>query len=430
VIVFFVLSFLTIYGGWRFIHSNKFSSQASLKVSEILTKKFGAKLAFTGVGFNIFPPSTIFKNVHIEKKDPLAADVELSVEELIVSFTYGSFFSSDLEIDDLQIKNGALKVLTYENDSPDINWKELSLKNIYDKYSEFLKKSPLHLNIARLENIKVLLDDSSFLINSLSLAPHRRDVLFKVKASQLHIDHKLKDFPVLDLDKGEAFLHLTKDQWKVENIHLEKGRNKIDLDALVFNQQKILSHSSNIRFDLNIASLLPLYPKIPKELLSLKGDLRGHLVTHGDVLSPDAEISINTKHFKSEWIELADIKAEITMVKNLIILKKMVAQNFNERYELLKPQAFFDIKKNALQHVRAPIYLRDAFTNTFLYSLKGTLEKVKGYVTGKVEIVWNGEKVFFEIHDKASVKDFKLLSSSKKPILQNTVFSLEETVLG
>ena len=111
-IIFFVFSFLTIYGGWRFIHSRKFSTQASQKVSEILTKKFGAKLAFTGVDFNIFPPSTIFKNVHIVKNDPQLIDIDLNVEELIVSFTYSSFFSSELEVDDLVLKNGALQFIS------------------------------------------------------------------------------------------------------------------------------------------------------------------------------------------------------------------------------------------------------------------------------------------------------------------------------
>src|SRR5689334_19483355 len=100
---------LTIYGAWRFIHSRKFSDKASQRVSEILTKKIGAKLSFTGVDFNMFPPSTVFKNVHIEKNDPTSADIDLSLEELAVSFTYSSFFASNLEVDDLILKNGSLK---------------------------------------------------------------------------------------------------------------------------------------------------------------------------------------------------------------------------------------------------------------------------------------------------------------------------------
>ncbi|MGZ3807392.1 MAG: hypothetical protein ACXVCE_04845, partial [Bacteriovorax sp.] len=175
-IVFFVFSFLTIYGGWRFIHSRKFSDAASLKVSGILTKKFGAKLSFSGIDFNMFPPSTVFKNVHIQKNDPLVADIDLNVEELRVSFTYSSFFSSNLEIDDLILKNGSLKVLTHKSGSPDINWRELNFKKIYQQYSEIYQKSPMHLNIVRLENIVTAIDKNKFEVSSLSLAPHRKEV--------------------------------------------------------------------------------------------------------------------------------------------------------------------------------------------------------------------------------------------------------------
>jgi len=87
-------------GGASFIRENS-ARKASQKVSGILTKKIGAQLSFTGVGFDIFPPSTVFKNVQIAKKDPLTADVSLIFEELRVSFTYASFFSSELEIDNL-----------------------------------------------------------------------------------------------------------------------------------------------------------------------------------------------------------------------------------------------------------------------------------------------------------------------------------------
>lgn len=428
--MFFAFSFLTIYGGWRFIHSRKFSEKASQKVSEILTKKIGAKLTFTGVDFNIFPPSTIFKNVHIEKNDPSLANIDLNIEELIVSFTYSSFFSSDLEIDDLILKNGALKVVSYETKTPDINWKELNLRKIYGQYSDLFMQSPLHLNIAHLENINVQVDGSNFLIDNLSLAPHRKDVRLKVQASQLHIDHKLKDVSVINLDKGEAFLHLTRDQWNVESLHLEKDQNKIELDALFFNRQKSLQLNTNTAFDLNIESLIPLSTIIPKEFLSMKGDVSGKLVTHGDLFDPDAELSVAAKQFKSDWIQLADIKAVLKKKKNILILEKVVAQNLKERYELLRPVAFFDIKKNNFLHMHAPVSVQNAFTNTFLYALRGTLETLKGYLSGKVEIVWDGEKVIFDIREKITVNDFKLLSTTKKIILQNPGFNLEDTILS
>ena len=426
-IVFFTLSFLTIYGGWRFIGSRQFSNKASQKVSEILTKKFGAKLTFTGVSFSIFPPSTIFKNVHIEKNDPRFADVDLNIEELSVSFTYASFISSNLEIDDLNLKNGALEVITHQAKKSDINWKELNFRKIFDEYSDLLKRSPLRLNIAHFENLNVQLDGSNFLIDSLSFSPLRKDVLLKAQASQLHIIDTTKDIPRIDLDRLEVFLHFTRDQLKVENLHLEKDQNKIDTAAILFNSQKLVYLNSNSNFVLNLESLIPLYPKIPKEFLNIKGDVTGGLSTHGELGNFNGEMSVDAKQFKSEWIELADIKANFKKYKNIVTLEKFVAQNLKEHYELLKSEALFDMKKNIFLHVRLPIFLKDAYTNTFLYALKKTMVTLKGYLTGMIDIVFDGEKISFEIHEKVAVKEFKLLSTKNKPILQNAGFNLVDT---
>lgn len=377
--------------------------------------------------FTIFPPSTIFKNVHVEKNDPSFADIDLNVEELIVSFTYSSFIASDLEIDDLNLKNGALKIATFDSDTPDFNWKDLDFKKLYGVYSNILASSPLHLNIARLSNINVQVNNSNFLIDSLSIAPHRKDVLFKAQASQLHIEHKIKNLSVIEIDRGEAFIHLTRDQWKIEALHLEKNKNKIDFDAILFNKQKTIHANGNTSFDLNIESLLPMYSDLPPEFKNLKGDVSGTLVTSGDLLDPDAEMAFEAKQFKSQWIELGNVKANLKKKKNLISLERFFAQNMSEQYELLKSQTFYDLKKKTLFHLRIPLYLRDAYTNTFLYSIKKVLENLKGYLTGKVEVIWDGEKVFFEMKEKVLLKNFKLLSDAKKPILQNAGFNLEDT---
>jgi len=429
-IVFFTISFITIYGGWRFISSKEFSKKASIKVSEILTKKFGAKLAFTGVDFSIFPPATIFKKVHLEKNDPELANIDLNMEELIVSFTYSSFFSSNLEIDELTMRNGALELNTHKKNTPDINWKDINFNNIFKEYLALLKKSPIQLNIARLENINVQVDSSNFLIDSLSLAPHRKDVLIKAVVSKMQIVQLESDIPRIELDKSEVFIRFDKNKLKVEKLHLEANQNNIDLDAEFFNVKKLVQFESKSTFSLNIESLIPLYSKIPKAFSNIAGVASGKFHARGDFENYSAEMQMEAKRFKSDWIELQNIKAELKKEKNIILVDKFVAQNFNEQYELLKPQALFNIKKNTLLHIRLPIYLRSAFTNTFLRTLQGSLGTLKGYLTGVVDIVLDGDKTSFEIHEKMLVKDFKLLSNSSKPILQNPGFNINEAIFS
>ena len=429
-IVFCAFCILAVFGGWRFIHSRNFSDQASKKFSKILTRKFGAKLAFTGVDFNIFPPSTIFKNVHIIKNDPKLADVDLRIEELNVSFTYASFFTNTLEVDELVLKNGSLKIKTNENDSPDINWKELNLKKVFEKYSDIYQQSPLHLNILRMENINTTIDQNKAKFKSLSFAPHKKEVRLKVVATDIHIDPKIKDVSQVDVDKGEVLLDLTKNLWKVESLQLEKGSMKIESALNLFNYQNTIHSKGKTNFTFDIQSALKLYPKLPKDFSVMSGMTHGTVVNNGNIFDPDLTLDADLNQFSSEWIKLAETSVQIKKKKNFLVLEKVKAKNVNEYYELIKAQPFYDLKKDSLLHGKISLYMRDAFTNTFLYVIRSSLEPVKGYLTGKVDVSWDSGKVYFEIHDKMQVRDFKLLSTSKKPILQNNGFVLEDTFLN
>jgi translocation and assembly module TamB len=427
-IVFFAFSFLTIFGAWRFIHSRNFSQKASLKVSEILTKKFGAKLEFTGVDFSLFPPATIFKNVHIIKNDPTLVDLDLSIEELGVSFTYSSFFSSNLEIDNLLLKKGTLTVVTHDK-GPATNWKDLDFNKIYKKYSEYYQKSPLHLNLMQMENILATIDKSHLEVLNLSVAPHRKEVRLKINAKEIHVDAAEPNIAAIDLDKAELLVNLTKDTWKVESLKIEKGDNSIESKLSLFNAAKTIQSAGETTFDIDLAAALKLYPSLPKELIGTSGRVHGSVSTSGNIFDPEAIVELELSNLKSKWIMLERVDLQLKKKKNFIVLEKLKAINKSENYELLKSQPVFDLKKLTLLHSRFPLFLRDSFTNTFLYSLKGSLEGLKGYLTGKIEIVWDGEKVYFVVNDKLQVKEFKLLTSSKKTILQNPGFTLEDTVL-
>lgn len=428
-IVFFAFSFLTIYGGWRFIHSRNFSDKASAKVSEILTKKIGAKLAFTGVDFNMFPPATIFKNVHIEKNDPATADLDLAIEELEVAFTYSSFFSSNLEIDDLILKKGSLTVKTMDDDEPDFNWKELNLKKVFAKYSDVYQKSPVHLNIIRLEDIQARVDKHIFDIKTLSLAPHKKDIRVRLEARRILIDPEEKDFTPLALQNVSVLGEMSKVLWRVEKLHFENDSTIVDVTASLRDSAKAVQVNGEAQVNADLKKVLKFIPGLPEEVLAMNSRVRANIKAAGDLLDPDADIHLSATNFTSEWINLAQIEAQVKKKKNFLSVEKFQASNNQERYSLLKVATFFDLKKESLLKGRVSLQLQNAFTNTFLYAIRDSIETFKGYLTGKVDVVWDGTKVYFEVKDKAFLKDFRLMSSSNKPILQNPGFSLYETVL-
>lgn len=428
-IVFFVFSFLTIYGGWRFIHSRNFSDKASAKVSEILTRKIGAKLAFTGVDFDMFPPATIFKNVHIEKKDSATADIDLAIEELKVAFTYASFFSSNLEIDDLILKKGTLVVKTPDDESPDFDWKKLNIKKFFDKYSDIYLQSPIHLNIIRMEDIQAQVDKHTFDLKTLSVSPHKKDIRLKLDSGKIHIDPDKKNFKPIDLDSAVVLGEISKSIWRVDSLHVESDSNIVDLKASLRDSNKSAQLNGEGNFDVDLKKIMAYIPDLPKELYAMGARVKGNIKAAGDLLNPDADISLSAANFKSEWIEIASLQSSLKKKKHLLYIEKFTAQNRNEHYALQKGIAFLDINKFSILKGRLSLNLQNAYTNTFLFAIRDSLSTLKGYLTGKVDVVWDGSKVYFEIKDRASLKDFRLMSSSNKPILQNAGFTLSETVL-
>jgi translocation and assembly module TamB len=90
----------------------------------------------------------------------------------------------------------------------------------------------------------------------------------------------------------------------------------------------------------------------------------------------------------------------------------------------------FDLNKNEFLKTKGSMYVENGFTNTFLYAIKDSLEPFKGYVTGKIDVAFDGSKVLFIIPESVFLKDFKLsFPQSTKPLLQNGGFKVENTTV-
>ena len=429
-LVFLVISFLTLYGGWRFIHSEKFSREASLKVSKILTEKAGAKLNFTGVDFSLFPLSTTFKNVVISKMDPALLDISIEAEELEVAFTYSSFISSDLEVDEVSIRNGAVKLNIYKKTEADIIVRELKTREIFLKYRELLGQLPVRLNIVTLENIKLKIDKTSLLINRLSFSPQKLKIRLKATLSDILINHDNPDLPPMALSKIEGLVSMEKEEWRVENLKMLKNKNEVLIRGVAFNENGWLNFNSNGSFLLNTESVLGEFKKLPEDFKHIKGDVEGKFESTGVVDDPNVTLSFSAKKIETPWIKLASATGTITKSKQIISVLKIRAVNNQEVYLLKKPQSFYDLTKNQFTNFNFNLSLQNAYTETFLYSARDSLKTLKGYLTGDAEVSLFDDKAVFKIKDRMQVKNFRLTSTDeKKDILKNPGFILDNSAI-
>ncbi len=425
-----MITFLTLYGGWRFIHSERFSREASLKVSKILTEKAGAKLNFTGVDFSLFPLSTTFKNVKISKTDPALLDISIAAEDLEVAFTYSSFISSELEIDEVSIRQGSVDLKIYKESEEDTIVRELKTREIFAKYNEALSKLPVRLNIITLDNIKVNIDKSSMTINRLSVSPQRVKARLKADISDILINHDIPDLPPILLTKVEGLVSMEKEEWRVENLKVQQGTNELTLRGVAFNENGWLNLNSNGNLKANAESLLKEFKSLPEDFKSMKGDVEGKFETTGVIDDPNVTLSFTATNAQTPWINLAEVTGTVTKKKQLLAVQKLEAKNNQEIYLVKKPQSFYDLSKNQFTNFNFSIHLQNAYTDTFLYSTKDSLGTLRGYLTGDAEAALFDDKAIFTIKENMQVKNFRLTTSDgKKDILKNPGFVLDNTAV-
>lgn len=432
IIFFFILSFSTIYGGWVFIHSEKFSIAASKKISDILVRKVGAKLSFERVAFSMFPPSTTFKNVKLLKENSDKFNIDLSLSEFSVNFTYLSFLSSNLEIDELNLKDGRLNLNIPENkNEPDIDWKKVRINELFSKYAGIYSQSPVKLNLLRLDNIDAKINEVDLKVQKLVLAPHKRNIRLKAEASDIVINKELPNIKLRKIENLKIQALADKEKLVLDEVVLGDGLIGLGLKGELSQDKQYINTNLKFNSNLYIESINKYFSKPIVELDTFSGkvDLSGEVSSR--ILDPDLNVKIKIANFKSPYAELQSVEVGANKKKSIISVTSFEAKNANEYYKGLKGAPLFDLSSNEFIKTRGLIEVKNAFTNTFLHTIKDSLDVFKGYLSGKVEVVFDGQKVNFVILEKAQLKDFKLLlKNSKKPLLQNPGFSIFGTTVS
>ena len=359
------MSFAAITVAWKFIHSESFSREISKRVSVLLTKKTGAELSFKRVEFGFFPPSTRFKEVSLNKPHQNRIGAILLLEELGVSFTYASLFSSNLEIDELELKNGNIAI-DYDEDKneKDIDWHHVDLNDLFLKYTKTYNVVPIHLNLIRFENIDTKFNNISFKANQIAIAPHKKEIRCKVEIRNFKIGDSN-----ISLDAITAQTLFEKKSWHVDHAELVDRTNSISFKGELLSPNKELEASGNGQFKFLLSSL-PIYIReIPADLKNMGGQTSGSFGFKGNIFDPNIEMKAQINQFTSEWINLNFISATIQKKHNVISVQNAEAKNNQENYKILKPADVYDLNQNKFYNIKTQVEVAEAETNTFLYSI-------------------------------------------------------------
>jgi translocation and assembly module TamB len=331
-------------------------------------------------------------------------------------------FSSNLEIDEIELKNGKIQVaIDDDKTKPDIDWKKVDIKELFEKYSSIYSKLPIKINLLKLSAIDSQINDFRFYAKNVAILPHKKEIRIRLDVKKLSVEK-----PALNLEKVIALISINQNEINIVKLNISDNNNTIDLNAVLVSPKHQLEGKVDGNFQLMLEEM-PRYLKGSiKELNELKGKLTGEFKSTGSVFDPNIKVSLLGNSFKSSWVNLEFFKVNFHKNKHIISASNFEAKNNSEHYKSQVLVPVYDLKRNVFIPSKTSVELTDAETNTFLFTVRDSLDVLKGKVSGNVNVIWDGSIVKFEIGPNTIFKDFKLKTpGSNKDILENKGFSLE-----
>lgn len=391
---------------------------ASHEISQYLIKKANIHFKFEQVSFQFFPPATVFSNVIISKENPDSFSIHAVAKELNLNYSLFSIMSQDVEIDELIVKNGTVKIdYKIDPNEPEFDWKKINISKYYSDYQNIYSQIPVKFNFIKSEEVIVNINSNQIKVDEAVLSPSKYFINIKSKLSDIKIDHKVNELR-LNLIKDLRFnLSIKKDQIKVKEISAKVEDTVANISGDIVQSKKELSPLLSYSLALNLESIEKYFDFKIKELKGFKGRalIKGN--TKGDYRNLETTAGFEIESFISPYFVADRLGLKISLDNNHLVLKKLSAKNKQEEYFLKKEVPFFNLSKLKFINLKTSFELKNAKTNTFLYAIKKTLDPLKATINGKVEVSFDGEKVYFNVEDKTKITDLKLVFGKSTPIL-------------
>ena len=357
-------------------------------------------------------------------------DIKIEAKELEVAFTYSSFIASELQIDEVNLSEGEVELKIFKKDDKETIIRNLKTREIYVDYEALLNQIPVQLNIITVNKVHVEVDQTSVFINNASFSPHKKKARLKADVSNLYVEHDNSDIEDIKISNIQFLGSMEKEEWRVDSLKVTNDSTVLDLRGVAFNQDGVLNLNSTGSFKLNPEEVLSYIKTLPSDIASIKGLAEGKFETSGVIDDPNASVTFTAQNVDTEWIKLKTVNGVVSKKKNILSVQKLSAVNGTETYTLLRPQSFYDLSVQKFTNFNFNLRLSNAFTDTFLFSVKDSLGTLKGNFTGDVDVALFDDRAVFNIKNKVQIRNFKLTSSDEKTnILKNPGFELDNSII-
>lgn len=393
VLKFFILIVVVLLGtSWAFLHSRSFGRLLSKAITEVSSKKFNAKVRFSNVSMQFFPPGVALENVRfLYDKD--GTRIESQAGKLGVSFSYDLFRGKRTRISEIFLYEGWAKVAIPKSDKTDTH--------PWDQLQNELAKLPVQIESlviqdSRAEVMGVELDVASLVAD--------------LSEQQISLEGEVKDVTVQGIphriDLASLRGTLERNRLKMDRLTVLQKRSQITAKGTV-DQWANLSDMvvrSTFSTDIYLTDIKEIINLDPVEfyagILSSQGT-----ASWSKTMGPKASIDFKLTDFDSNVAHGKLSKGKIRTQGNKIIAEQFALENNEERLELLQAAPLWDPNTKRLFPAGLKLRAHKLDLQNVLSILKESLSPLRGYVTGDLDFsLPTLRNLHFKPHDGAKIE--------------------------
>ena len=421
---------IVVSSTWKFIQSEYFGNLLAERINKTISRKTDFDLAFSNIEIDMFPPATFLKNVKLSnlKRSKNTLKIDLDAGRLSLNFGLSNFFSSKLSVDRIGLEDGRLRIYGLDRDKG--NEKPVSYQEIFPLVQNVLSNSlPIKVGGVQLKRTFVESEIATGYFENLNTTLYKKVLETNIKAHDLTVSENIiKDKKYNKLDYISVDFHLNEKKLLLKKSELWSGTQKAVLDgALIFKK------NNKVRFNgsIYLRGLLEKidFLKSKKELsdLNIAGvyEIKTEVVSNLDS-SIDLDGSIRVLDLKSDYVKLDSVYTKFSLKNSIVSVENSFIEKNKGSIKLLNKVNVFDLDDNSFLREKAHVSVASFHTNDLLYSLRDSLEILKGKLSGEISVAWNGKEVDFEFEKNCFVNDFSLVEGVSTPILKNDLVRIDK----
>jgi translocation and assembly module TamB len=421
---------------WKFIQSERFAKILIAEVDKKLSLELSAEIDFEKIQLQVFPPATILKNVKFRKEEGDNFRLSIDAESLILDFGVGSFFTSKFLIEKISIEQGRLVLdqpefnlsKLIEEMRKEENGKNLVVGDIYNFYqNQIYKKIGNRIKNLGLSGIYFKLNQDQVFLRKFDLeleksfARMQLDLQNPILQNTTGLEDVIPDDFSFNGDIYKSVLlidHLSL-KTKFEKLFL-KGRayGENELNIVITGEYDGLLDNANKRINHEITN-------------GLSGELNLKLAVNGTLENPEINIEAKASEINSKFFSIDKLISFLSIENGILKIKHLNLKKDKGEIILNKEFPLIDIKNNKLEFKQVDLSLKNYYTNDALKAIASSIDPLKGYLTGEVEIFYDAGSFLFSIKPGFRLDAFQLRFNEENPILENKgfVFGSSELLL-